>query len=164
MYVITLTQPWATLVAIGAKKLETRSRRWNYRGPVAVHAGASFGSIGGAQGLRDLMLTPAFKQALSDPHIISHPEKYLPFGAIVAVVDQVECYEIRPKGMYAHGTTYALPTEPERSFGNYTPGRFAYQWNNVRKLTTPLPWRGSQGVHLLPPEVVAQVMEQINAH
>lgn len=41
MKAITLMQPWATLVAIGAKRLETRSWSTNYRGPLAIHAGAN---------------------------------------------------------------------------------------------------------------------------
>jgi hypothetical protein len=36
MKVLTLAQPWATLVAIGAKKIETRSWPTNYRGPLAI--------------------------------------------------------------------------------------------------------------------------------
>jgi hypothetical protein len=35
MKVLTFTQPWATLVAIGAKRIETRSWYTNYRGPLA---------------------------------------------------------------------------------------------------------------------------------
>lgn len=36
---ITLIQPWATLVADGAKMIETRSWGTKYRGFMAVHAG-----------------------------------------------------------------------------------------------------------------------------
>lgn len=39
MRALTLHQPWATLVAIGAKRVETRSWATTYRGPVAIHAG-----------------------------------------------------------------------------------------------------------------------------
>lgn len=35
---LTLYQPWATLIAIGAKKIETRSWDTKYRGPLAIHA------------------------------------------------------------------------------------------------------------------------------
>ncbi len=38
MKAITLWQPWATLVAIGAKRFETRSWSTHYRGPLAIHA------------------------------------------------------------------------------------------------------------------------------
>jgi hypothetical protein len=37
---LTLHQPWAQLVAIGAKRIETRSWSTRYRGPLAIHAGA----------------------------------------------------------------------------------------------------------------------------
>lgn len=37
--VLTLKQPWATLVAEGIKKYEFRSWKINYRGKVLIHAG-----------------------------------------------------------------------------------------------------------------------------
>lgn len=40
MKVITLRQPWATLVAEGIKKYEFRTWKTNYRGKVLIHAGA----------------------------------------------------------------------------------------------------------------------------
>lgn len=39
MNVITLIQPWATLVALGEKQIETRSCITNFRGESAIHAG-----------------------------------------------------------------------------------------------------------------------------
>ena len=38
MRVITLKQPWATLVAEGIKKYEFRSWKINYRGEILIHA------------------------------------------------------------------------------------------------------------------------------
>ncbi len=38
MKALTLTQPWASLVAVGAKRIETRSWETNYRGTIAIHA------------------------------------------------------------------------------------------------------------------------------
>ena len=35
---ITIWQPWASLVAVGAKTMETRSWPTKYRGPIAIHA------------------------------------------------------------------------------------------------------------------------------
>ena len=40
MKVLTLKQPWATLVAEGIKKYEFRSWKINYRGKILIHAGA----------------------------------------------------------------------------------------------------------------------------
>lgn len=41
MKVITLKQPWATLVAEGIKEYEFRSWKYNYRGEILIHAGGS---------------------------------------------------------------------------------------------------------------------------
>jgi hypothetical protein len=40
MKVITLKQPWASLVAYGIKKYEFRTWKTNYRGKLLIHAGA----------------------------------------------------------------------------------------------------------------------------
>ncbi len=40
MKALTLWQPWASLVALGVKTIETRSWSTKYRGPLAIHAGA----------------------------------------------------------------------------------------------------------------------------
>lgn len=37
---LTLHQPWASLVGLGVKTIETRSWSTAYRGPLAIHAGA----------------------------------------------------------------------------------------------------------------------------
>lgn len=39
MKVITLKQPWATLIAEGYKKYEFRTWKTNYRGEIYIHAG-----------------------------------------------------------------------------------------------------------------------------
>lgn len=38
MKTLTIKQPWATLIALGHKKIENRSWTTNYRGIVAIHA------------------------------------------------------------------------------------------------------------------------------
>lgn len=40
MKAITIWQPWASLIACGAKKYETRGWPTKYRGPIAIHAAA----------------------------------------------------------------------------------------------------------------------------
>lgn len=44
MKVLTLHQPWASLVALGVKTIETRSWSTAYRGPLAIHAAATMPS------------------------------------------------------------------------------------------------------------------------
>ncbi|MEK3688583.1 ASCH domain-containing protein [Paenibacillus sp. FSL R10-2736] len=39
MKCLTIRQPWATLIALGEKQIETRSWPTSYRGDLAIHAG-----------------------------------------------------------------------------------------------------------------------------
>lgn len=41
MKVLTIRQPWATLIMLGIKQLETRSWRTHYRGELVIHASAT---------------------------------------------------------------------------------------------------------------------------
>lgn len=124
--VITLTQPWATLVAIGAKQFETRSWQTSYRGKLAIHA---------AKGWKrediELCLEEPFKSALIKAGVSKIGD--LPRGAIIAVCDLTAIYPTDSK---------MPPAEPERSFGDYSSGRFAWQLENVQRLTKIIPARG----------------------
>ncbi len=50
MKALSLHQPWASLIAIGAKRVETRHWTTSYRGPLAIHAAAT---TAGLDGLKD---------------------------------------------------------------------------------------------------------------
>lgn len=41
MKVITIKQPWASLIILGLKKYEFRTWRTRYRGKILIHAGKS---------------------------------------------------------------------------------------------------------------------------
>jgi len=41
MKAVTIYQPYAELIARGEKRVENRSWRTDYRGPLAIHAGCS---------------------------------------------------------------------------------------------------------------------------
>jgi hypothetical protein len=41
-HVITLRQPWASLIALGFKHLEFQTRFCHYKGPVVIHAGSNW--------------------------------------------------------------------------------------------------------------------------
>ena len=75
-----MTQPWATLVAIGANVIETRDWPTKYRGPFAIHAAKGF-----PPDARALCRTQPFRAALAAGGYGSADD--LPRGAIVAVVE-----------------------------------------------------------------------------
>lgn len=151
--VLTLTQPWATLIALGAKRIETRSWSTDYRGPLAIHAAAGLGPVGGLDGLADLITTEPFKSALCDLIRDTRPNwvttERLPRGAIVAVCSLIACKPM-PDSVLHSGWAIGLDewdlTDQERAFGDYSAGRYAWLLANVRALPEPIPARGALGL------------------
>lgn len=136
MKIITLWEPWASLIAKGYKKWETRSWPTPYRGWVAIHAGKNAKYI---EELCFLLVQAGWKKSIFDPD--PFPANW-PFGCIVAAVDLVDCVP----------TEKANPSRQERAFGDYSPGRFAWIFREVRP-TKPLPFRGIPGLKDLPFEI-----------
>ena len=71
-----------------------------------------------------------------------------PRGAIVAVCELVAVCVIMRRAADQHtafdrdGKLIAVD-EPERSFGDYTPGRYAWVLTNIRALKDPIPCKGA---------------------
>ena len=59
MKAISLWQPWATLIAVGAKRLETRSWESRYQGELAIHAAKRW-----TADEQDLIQASPFREAL----------------------------------------------------------------------------------------------------
>ncbi len=161
MKAITLWQPWASLMATGAKRFETRSWSTSFRGLVAIHAAKkSFDT----NPYLDRELHP-FASALDLPDIYSFDS--LPTGCIIATAELVNCWRI----VYHPGTNvdiarhipigaesmttdkhapdfadYFVPTELEMLFGDWTPGRYAWEFTNMTILPQPIPAKGAQGL------------------
>ena len=132
MKALTLRQPWATLVAIGAKKIETRSWRTKYRGPLLIHA-----SKGMSQAEVEFSWCKPVHDALRSVGI--DPAKFeFPRGAILAVAVLDDCKEIGPHTPF--------PPMPERALGNYHHHRFMWTLDMVTPLIEPYPLRGAQGL------------------
>ena len=131
MKVLTLRQPWATLVALGAKKIETRSWSTSYRGPLAIHAAKRF-----TREQIELCERQPFIDALHDyaRGRIVIPDRF-PVGAIVATSELRSVVEIAEDFVVA---------EPEMSFGDFAPGRFAWLLYNVQPVDPPILARGFQ--------------------
>ncbi len=165
MKVITLTQPWATLVSIGMKMIETRSWSTKYRGPLAIHAAKNFPTEA-----QHLCFREPFRQILIGKYGFMHGgEIYLgnhsfPLGVIIATCELTQCvvipekptefinYDPRAFGRLLvisprdRTTVVIPPNEPELSFGDYTPGRYAWILANVKQLPNPIQVKGKLGL------------------
>jgi activating signal cointegrator 1 len=141
MKAITLTQPWATLVAIGAKRYETRSWNTVYTGPIAIHAAKGLSSVGGKRGLHDLCRTEPFRSVITEEMI-----HLMPLGRIVAVANIVGCF----RSSTVDADLPIEPAEHERDFGDWHAGRYVYALDNVVELTHPRVARGQLGLWNVP--------------
>jgi hypothetical protein len=147
--IISLWQPWASLVAWGEKKIETRS--WAYGGPLptvlAIHAAKHWDDE-----IADMCCDKHFRDALAR-NAIELPgdaRDRLPFGAVVGVVRLVECV-----GTWAIDAAtpidslarrYLTRYASERYFGDYSPNRFAWSFDQRIELATPIPLVGRQRI------------------
>lgn len=149
MKAVTLTQPYATLcVCVSMKRKELETRKWLtwYRGPLLIHAGKGAGYFKTEAQLWQCCLSEPFRTVLAECDIWN-PGR-LPRGELVGAVDLTRIYRIHKdhlEDVVTHETR-ELPGEHERSFGDYTPERFAWQFERPRPFAKSIPVRGLQGL------------------
>lgn len=150
---LSLLQPWASLIAAGAKTIETRSWGTSYRGQVAIHASRRF-----TREQWTLCLEREFSEALDlhfpSPHQDTHG---LPVGCVVAVArvqwtERTDLFDTLIDDLIQRA-------EKERAFGDYSDGRWAWFLADVRPLPEPIPCKGALGLWAVP----AAGREQIEA-
>ena len=141
MKALSLTQPWATLVALGHKRIETRSWSTRFIGPIAIHAAKGFPS--------------ACRLFAEEERAIGRVPAQLPLGAVVAVVTVISC----------RFTVDVAPqlTPLERRLGDYSPGRYAWFLSDIQALREPVPCKGALGLWNVPADVERQILEAVPA-
>jgi hypothetical protein len=120
MKAITLKQPFASLVSIGAKTIETCTWSTNYRGPLAIHSGG-------------FIIPRIDSYSLSLLIAAGLDCERLPFEKIIAVARLVSCEKV---------ITSEIPCYPQLAFSNFTPGRYALGLADILPLATPIPAKG----------------------
>jgi hypothetical protein len=144
MRILTVKQPWAWAIIHRGKDVENRSRNLagDYRGMVAIHAGAS--SL--------------------DPDAYAHPamQRLEPagrgafrFGEILGLVDLVGVHESGEDGCgtgEGFGTVIPQCSEWAEGFSHHL------VLANPHPLAKPLPYRGSLGLRRLDPATTAEIL------
>jgi len=140
MKTITLFQPWASIVAIGEKKIETRSWSTKYRGKLALHAAVKKNNAN-----IPMSHAKVFREALKKHGLVL--KRDFPTGAIIATCKLTACLKIiseDKKENTAQLKTGYLVSGNEYYFGDYTPGRYAWILEDVQPLEEPIPAKGMQ--------------------
>lgn len=150
MKCLSLLQIWATLLAYGEKEFETRDWYTPYRGWLAIHA---------SKGIKDL---EAFLEVISSKKYLSHPTPWVrhggifvetlsngnprdlfPLGAVIGMAKLVEVRRVE--------TIRDQITTPERAFGNYDDGRWAWRFKDACLFPEPIPAKGALGIWMWDP-------------
>lgn len=150
---ISLTQPWATLVARQQKLVETRSWATSFRGPIAIHAAKGF-----PRECQALVAEKVFQGALG---LATPDPKLLPRGVIVAIAELTRCWrfpferdETSIFGTIAHA-------EHEIDFGDYTAGRYGFALAKIVPLVNPVAAKGALSLWAIDDETRAQIATQL---
>lgn len=140
MKAITIWQPWASLLISGKKEYETRSWSTACRGPIAIHAAkrpvrrtldalAAGGNESGWSALEEL------------DSLFLHPGALdqLPTGAVVGTAILTRCNLITEDFLMKL-------TPAERALGDFTLGRYAWEFRAMAPVDPPIPAKGAQGL------------------
>jgi len=152
MKVLSLTQPWATLMAIGEKRIETRSWSTRHRGPLAIAAAKGF-----PVECQRLCFERPFAEALARGGITTLAPIMEARGHILAIVDVIDC--LPTDGEFVRRSLLRpiiAPTgQSEMVFGDYSTGRFGWLTDNLRRLATPIAAKGALGLWEFPDSALA---------
>ena len=169
--IITLYQPWATLLAHGIKKNETRPKSTTHtfeKGSYLIHAAKKW-----TKQQNDLCLTEPFKSNLENLGYPASLESHyasvngldgivFPLGQIIGSFEVKECLYVHNreydfdslelKGAYlaeliSNKISNLIIRNPELKFGDYSFGRSIWIGQNHRVLKNPIPYKGSQGYY-----------------
>lgn len=127
---LTLWQPWATLIAIGAKQIETRSWGVSYRGQLMIRAAKRTPQSNLVLARREPYHSVLVKGG--------YGRKELPAGVMVATCELVDCVQIESEDQW--------PDWSELEFGDYALGRWMWILKNIVRLPGHWPARGHQGL------------------
>lgn len=168
--VLTLWQPWASLLVYGVKKIETRpsSTSWTAdKGVYLIHAASKW-----TKEQFDICLNEPFRSSLINIGLLhelkadwpasehgknSSWSLMLPLGQIIGAIEVTECHIIQVRGEQnpsywtkdRHGNPDIkfVNDYKEIAFGDYREGRYAWLTQNPRILKTPIPYKGGQGYY-----------------
>lgn len=168
--VLTLTEPWATLVVLGEKQWETRAWPTSFRGGLLIQAAKTMPSWAQDICLREPFVSVLQSHGIEVPRVEdaggARGAKRFPFhfGSIIGSAHMAKAArtEVVADQLKKLGTARALR---ELAFGDYNQGRWAFCFTSPLRFPSPVFVRGSLGIWRLQKEsdVADQVRAQLRA-
>ena len=152
MKALSLHEPWATLIAIGKKSIETRSWRppdYLIGKRIAIHAAKRKPDHSTLQALMgDFELLPRGYQRQPLTRCV-FPNDLRPSGAIVATAVLKETHQVQQ--VLSKNKIYSESENIGRLilvdlYGDFSPGRWLWILTDIEKVDPPIPAMGHQGL------------------
>jgi hypothetical protein len=138
-YALTISQPYADLIAQLKKWVENRQWYTRYRGILLIHAGSG-----------EQYLTKAEMR-----------RRGLPMSAVVAVCELEDCVDI-PDLRARHLRGERLSKRQLEIVGHeYAEGKYGHVYRNVRPVVPPVPCKGKQGFWQPEAITIAEVRQRL---
>lgn len=150
MKVITLWQPWASLIPLRLKHYETRSWGTSYRGPLLIHAAKRQMGSAAIAGWLNVQRVAGIEPKDKDDPFFTYLN--LPFGKVVAIAQLTDCIKMTQEFIDAQ-------SEIEIACGDWQVGRYAWKLENVQPIE-PIECKGMQGLFDAPVEVKEMIKSQ----
>ena len=126
MKVLSLTEPYATLIKKGIKTIETRSWKTNYRGTLYIHASST-------------RIPKEYKENKELMSLVDIND--LNYGNIICSCDLVDCVEMTDELIKE-----IQKNKNEYISGVYANGRYAWILKNIKVLEKPIKAKGHLGI------------------
>lgn len=123
MKVLTIKEPFASLISLNIKHYETRSWRTNYRGKIYIHCSKSISNINDRPKLKDI---------IKENNIEFKP------SYIICEANLDDC-------IYMDKNFINSVSSTEKIVGLFEEGRYAWKLSNI-KLITPVEAKGKLGI------------------
>ena len=125
MKVLSIKEPFATLIKDGVKIYETRSWKTNYRGELYIHASLAISKSDNA----------------SSGRASKHLKSEIKPGYILCRCNLVDCIP-----MTEDFINYIKKETNESDYGTYGEGRYAWKLELLEVLYEPIPAKGKLGI------------------
>lgn len=126
MKVLSLKEPYATLIKLGKKKIETRSFKTNYRGELYIHASST-------------KIPKEWKNNKQLMDLVK--DTSLNFGYIICKCKLVDCIYMNEEFL-----TKIKKNKLEYLCGDYKLGRYAFVLDDIEVLDKPIFVKGRLGI------------------
>ena len=144
MKVLTLHQPWATLLVLGIKTVETRSWQTHYRGKVLIHSSKKPIDYVGMKRNNPAML------AMINDLLLS---QRFPLGCIVGSVNIRYVIDSQKWLAESEAMGFDEAVKRESILGDLSPNRFAWSVDEPVIFVKPIPCKGALNLWNLPEEL-----------